>query len=350
MIKFTPKEKLVFYGLVRWPDLTDDELGKKIDVKRSTVTTIRNKLTKEKLYTKHYVPHLGKLGCELLVARYGDFNPLTPWSQREQYTSREPELFYRISTDTSRVSLVAAENFTEVKKYLETAARRHASHGFLTKGGVKHVYYPLGLSKIILFFDFAPLLNKHFKLGFNEDGEIDTKFRKPNPVKLSNTEKKILYTLVQNPTLSDKDISKKLSLTYQNVHTIRNTITSKGLLKTVIFPDLSRLGFELIVFTHAEMNPEASIDKRANQAKEVKKEGSQYVIVSGNMESIMLSAFKNYTDFERTHEKLIRSYSEANLLASDPLIKFYPLHDIQNHMKLKYAPLVKKILGVGEEV
>ena len=350
MVKLTPNEKLVFYGLTKWPDLTDEELSEKIDVKRSTVTSIRNKLIKNNSYTKHHLPHFGKLGCELLVARYGDFSPLTPYSKREKYASREPEVFYRISTDTSRVSLVAAENFTEVKKYLETAARRYASHGFLTTEGVKHVYFPLALSKLFLFFDFSRLLNKHFDLGFKEETVFDTTFRKTDVAELSDTEKLVLYTLVKYPTSNDKEISGKLSLTRQGVNNIRHKITSKGLVKTMVLPDLEGLGFELIVFTHAEVNPELPLDKRGDGLKNLIEEGSQYLVVSGNMESIMLSASKNYTNFERTYEKLISLYTKNNYLAKDPTIKLYPTNEIKNHMKLRCAPLVKKILKIEKEV
>ena len=64
--------------------------------KRPTITAIRNKLEKKRLYEKFIIPDLEKIGCEIILARYGEFNPLTPWIKREKFASWEPELFYRI--------------------------------------------------------------------------------------------------------------------------------------------------------------------------------------------------------------------------------------------------------------
>jgi len=350
MVKLTHNDKLVLYGLARWPNLHDDELGGKIGVKRSTLTVIRNKLAKEGLYSKHYLPDLGRLGCELLVARYGDFNPLTPWSKREKYASKEYELFYRISTDFGRVSLVAAENFTEMKRYLETAASRHASHGFLTAEGVTHAYFPAALSRQFMFFDFAPLLNRHFELGFKEHVVLDTKFRKPLQPDLSETQRRILYVMVQYPDLDDGEIAKKVSVTRQTVNSVKHDLLEQNLLKTVIFPDLGAIGLELIIFFHTQVKPAVPFEARAEAYRRMVEDGSHYMIAAGNMEAITLSAFRNYTDFETTHERIFSFVTKLNYLAKDPTIKIYPTHEIRNHMMLRCGPLVKRILHISEEL
>jgi DNA-binding MarR family transcriptional regulator len=346
MIKLTRNDELVLYGLARWPDLNDEELSAKIDVKRSTVTAIRNKLARDGVYTRHNVPDLERIGCELLVASYCDFSPLTPWSKREAYVSEDPELFYRISTDASRLSIVAAENFTEVKRYLDSVTSRHATHGFLFSEGVRYVYFPFALSSLIMFYNFARLLNKRFELGFDDDSVPDLAPKKRR-VRLSDTEKQALYIMVEYPRANDRDIAEKISVTRQTVNNVRRRMISEGLLKTVVFPDLAKLGFELIAFTHADIYPGVTLDKRWDNAMEVVREGSQYLIVSGNTESIMLSAFGNYTDFERTHEEILGLYSKSNFLARAPTIKIYPKNDIRNHMKLRCGPLVKKVLGIN---
>ena len=42
--ELTKKEKLVIYGLVRYPQLTDKELSEKLNLKHSTLTSIRHRL------------------------------------------------------------------------------------------------------------------------------------------------------------------------------------------------------------------------------------------------------------------------------------------------------------------
>jgi len=357
MVKLTANEKQVFYGISKWPESSDEELSSKINVKRSTVTAIRNKLERGGFYEKINIPNLGKLGCELIVARYGDFNPLTPWSKRKRQASREPELFYRISTDTSRISLVTAKDFTEIKRYLETAAHRHGSHGYLTKTGVKHVYYPLALSSIPLFFDFPPILNKHFNLGFKEETKVFLETKKPEQEELSETEKHVLYMLVKHPTLKDKEIAKKLLITRQTVNNTRSKLVERELIKTTVFPDLAKLGFEIIAFAHIEINKKIPLndefrETREKVLEEIIKEGSHYVISSGDMDDILLSTFKNYTDLEKTYSNIINAYTKNNFIddEEDVNIKIYPAGEIKNHMKARCGPLVKKILGIKKEL
>lgn len=351
MIKLTPKEKLVLYGLVRWPDLYDRELSDNINIKRSTVTAIRNKLVKRGVYTEHRLPDLARIGCELLVARFGDFNPLTPWDKRRLYVSNEPELFYRISTDHSRVSLVAAENFTEMKRYLDNAAHRHAVHGFLSNEGIKHAYFPFALSRMFMFFDFGPLLNKHFRLGFEEDEtELNTKIRKPRTVDLNENEKKVLYAMVKYPTLRESGIAEKLSVTNQKVNKVGRRIKDKSLVRTVRFPNLAELGFELIAFSHVELNPGVSIEERRDGIEHIIRNGSQYVVVSGSNEAVMLSAFKDYTSLNKTYHAEMNIYSKRKYIDKTPTVKMFPSNEIKDQMILKCAPLLKKIFNIKEEV
>ena len=44
--ELTAKEKLVLFGLVKYPEMTDKELSKKLSLKHSAVTSIRLRLKK----------------------------------------------------------------------------------------------------------------------------------------------------------------------------------------------------------------------------------------------------------------------------------------------------------------
>lgn len=50
MLNLTEKEKHVLQSLIKWPQLNDSEISSEIDIKRPTVTAIRNKLEKERIY------------------------------------------------------------------------------------------------------------------------------------------------------------------------------------------------------------------------------------------------------------------------------------------------------------
>lgn len=60
-MKLTQKEKQVLYGLTGWPELNDKELANKLNLKRSTVTSIRNKLKKRKYFQRFILPNFEAL-------------------------------------------------------------------------------------------------------------------------------------------------------------------------------------------------------------------------------------------------------------------------------------------------
>ena len=74
--ELTNKEKLMLYGLVRYPGLTDKKLSEKLNLKHSTVTSIRHRLRKNKYFRTLKIPMLQNMGCEMLVAIYSSFSPL----------------------------------------------------------------------------------------------------------------------------------------------------------------------------------------------------------------------------------------------------------------------------------
>ena len=178
-MNLTEKEKLVFYGLVRWPDLNDSEISEKIDVKRPTIASIRKRFEREQLYEVVNIPNFEKLGCELLTVRYAEYNPLTPYEVRKPYAEKihrlRPDIFFDISTDTQNIWMSSTKDFTTIKKRIDYVYRSYAEQGFINIGETIHVFFPFSISKIYRFFDYAPLLRKLFNLReFDERTIFDT--------------------------------------------------------------------------------------------------------------------------------------------------------------------------------
>ena len=57
------KEKVVLYGLSKYPNYTDKLLSKKLNLKHSTVTAIRHRLHKNEYFRKLIIPKLQNMGC-----------------------------------------------------------------------------------------------------------------------------------------------------------------------------------------------------------------------------------------------------------------------------------------------
>jgi len=70
-------EKLVLYGLTRYPLDNDRQLSEKVNLKMSTITAIKNRLKTRNYYFTARIPMLNDLGCELVNIIYGRIYPMT---------------------------------------------------------------------------------------------------------------------------------------------------------------------------------------------------------------------------------------------------------------------------------
>jgi DNA-binding MarR family transcriptional regulator len=339
--KLTEKEKLVFFGLVRWPQYSDGELAEKLGLGRSTVTSIRNRLEGEKLYSEVNVPDLEKIGCEVFTALYGEFRPTAMYRKHAKDLENEfASMFFMMSMGPHKVSFGAGKNFTDMGRHIEDYHDRHQKVGFSSEKKHTQVMLPLKLSRIHRFFDYAPLLKEYFGLSVPEEPEN----RVLRKITLSGSEKEVLAALVRFPQASDGELAAATGLSRQTVGAIEKKLFDEGVVRKVRVPDVGKLGFELLAFTHLHMNPRKGMDERSEGIQRMMGSSANVLKVSGNLEGVTLSVFRDYTEYLRGHGKVLDYYKEKGLLVEEPTIKLFSTREADLEMHHRYAPLVEGVL------
>ncbi len=347
--QLTKKEKLVFYNLVRFPELNDNELSEKIDIKRSTVTAIRNRLKKEAFYSTMVVPNLPALGCKLMGITYGRYNPLTPRTERMKAPTFEeklkhPELIFARSTDTEFINFFVAEHLTDIRRVQDKSYLDYEAHGFIEEFNA--VYYPFELSSVTSIFNFAPLLKKLFGL------EEDDKDRDYNGVgwspgtkqaELTNIEKVILDSLVKYPEATAIELSKITGKTRSTISKVRKEMLSSGLIKTVNLPSLDKLGCELLTFFYTRFSPKCPFEVRKKKSEAMM--GVYYPIlkISGDIESVALCVMKNYTEYTNIYNSIMALYKENNYIVGNLYTLLFPIQQTKLN-KLDFSAITHKML------
>lgn len=354
MLGLTDKERLVLYSLVRWPELNDIELSKKIPIKRPTITAIRNKLKKGGLYQDIIVPNLEMLGCEILTVRYGSFNPTANYESRKKYSSLDKfsEVFFKKSCDSQRIAMSASTSFTEIMKYVEYSNIVYSKNNLLSDEGIKHIFFPLKLSKILRFFDYAPILKYDFNINIkDEKPKIEFDSKEILVREFTENEKLVLYALVKYPDMNDGEIAKKVSMTRQSVNKMRKKFEEEGLIKLMRIPDMKKLGFEVMLFVHVSINPKFTMGER--------KEGIRHVLTSypgivfllaSNLETVVLGVAKTFTELKKSYNMFLSQYKKSDFLSKEPVEIIIPIEEIKEDINGRYHPLVKKILNIKTEV
>ena len=347
------KQKLVLYGLVKYPTLTDNKICNLLALRRSTFSTIKKRFREMGYYRFVRVPIFQHIGCELLTVVYGTLNRRTTIEDRlaisKQYLDKFHEYFYIMSESNQAINIAISRNITDFERNYEELIQIYEAHDFLDEKGFRHVLFPFNLISIFNFFDYAPILNRVFELGFDEGSqELDINSEKiKGRVKtrtLTENEKKVFYGLVQYPDLPDNRIAEKIKTTRFTVTKIRRRFYEEKLIRTTCIPDIKKLGMNILAFTHSKFNPKIALHKKEDFLKYTLKMYPTIFHVSRELESMSIAVFKNFRNYQESYDVWNKYRAENEFLKSEPrtlLLSIPRMTMIKNHV---YAPLINKIL------
>jgi len=332
------RERRVLFGLVRWPGLSDVGLGEELSLGRSTVTVVRRRLERGGFVSGFLLPDFGRVGCELLTALYGEFSGAGGvGSLGRELRDGLSSVFYMVRSGGLHLSLGAAGSLTDVAEGIRSHHRIHHEGGFLSDRRHNYVFFPLKFTRVLRFFDYAPLLASHFGLDYVAD---KVGFKKPADWSPSSRELKVFRSLVSFPNETDEKVASVAGVSRQTVNGLRNRFLEGGLLRPVRVPDLSKIGFGLMAFSHLHMNPHHGVSAVEPRVREVLSDPAHVLNVSGDLESVALSFYRDYGEFRSSQARMVDSYKRGNLLLGDPVTQVFPLDQTEHVVYHDYGGIV----------
>lgn len=316
-IPLTEREKLTFYGLVEYPLLTDLQLSKKLGLKRTTVTAIRNKLLRQNFYTPQFIPNFAALGCELLCVLDCPL-PKEPPKKRRMPTALADYsgAVLAFGTDKEFFSLIIAEHFAEAKKLYDAVASKYE----VSELERPHMYYyPSLTDEISVRVSFSQPLKHLFGIELKQEKQKELQCTGRS---LTRNEKRVLYALTKFPDLIDKRLAWKVGLSRVTVGRIRKMLLEENFLQRVNVPNLQRLGFELMTLSHSKGKCAAGTLAPV------------ILSISGGSESSHVSVYTNYTQYKA----MLKERGEQ---PQREIV--FPMASITSS-KSDFAQLVKKVL------
>jgi len=350
-IPFTQKERIVFYGLVKFPELNDQKLSKKLKIKRSTVTAIRNKLKRRNFYFPRVIPNFKLLECELMTFIWGKLSYPAPLEEKRKMpviknAMQSPEAVFQIITDDEFFSLLIFKNFTEFKKMEDKFAHVYKKYSSKERN-VNIVHFPLETSEIFSLFDYSLCLKDLLKLK-HEDKKTATKPKTSKAVpsiELKEREKVVLGILVKYPELNDAEIAKKSGITRQTVSKIKSRLIKKGVIKLINEPNFKKISCELFVAVHTKFNPQIEPNKRKLLLEKPKSKCPTIIDVESNAEEVCGSFFEDYLSFKMTQDDLGKVYRQKDLLLRESVTQIIPMQQIKFY-RTDFVPIIEKTLNI----
>jgi len=347
--ELTTKEKLMLYGLVKYPHLTDKELSEKLDLKHSTVTSIRHRLKENEYLRKLILPKLKSMGCEMLVTIYTHFSPLIPLLERVEITGKTievfPEIFFSVGEQDKGFSLSLSKDYATIGRINDIRTQTFGGRGLLEEEYPNMVVFPFEISKIYRFFDFASLLRRSFELDAEAETEVENvDFGSKEDVVFSDTEKNAYCMLISYPELSDGDIGRELGVSRHTVSRLRRRFEENNLMRRLNLPNFVKLGFEILAFYHIRFDPRNPPDMEEDEAASLMGDSTVF-LASRRFEAVMISIYKDYEGYKRDRTKIMQVLKENQWIAEDPMIRTYGLNTMVFIKDFKFAPIASKIVG-----
>jgi DNA-binding MarR family transcriptional regulator len=159
-------EKKTLMGLVRYPDLLDNSVAKKIGVTRQSVTKMKKRFETEGLLNALKIPNVQALGFDILLYIRPRFNPQMPlkkkdWQKNILKAYDMSRWVFIASTDLEAGLVVMGKDYRTIQNNIVNAVATYKKMEFLKEyPDIK--FMSLQDTVVLKNHDYAPLLEKVF--------------------------------------------------------------------------------------------------------------------------------------------------------------------------------------------
>ena len=342
----TKNEEKVLCGLMMHPEKNDSELSSELNVKLSTLTSIKKRLHDQEFFRKLNVPMLDRLGCELLAVTYAQFNPVIPLEERVQATKKTIEVFdelvFSVGEQEKGFSVNLSKNYTNIGRINEVRTETFGRLGLIEKEYPNEAIFPFETSQIIRFFDFYRVLNKFFSLENPKISKTKNWFNNLKKTEFTDKEKKVYAAVIEHPEATTQEIGDLVGLSRHTVSRMKKQFFENDLIRETTIPNLKKLGFEILVFYHIKFNP-----NKAPNEKDISylDSPSTIFLACRKFETLIISAYPTYQEYKQDEMDKIRFLKENGLISHAPFIGTYAFEHMVVIKDFDFAPITKKILG-----
>jgi hypothetical protein len=351
-LKLTSKERLVLYGLARYPGLSDIDLASKIGVDRSTIFKSKRKFREWQLIKLLNVPSGEAVGAEILTSVFVRYKPTAPFETRKGTKAFEgwmdyPNCVSHISTDTDSVSTFYSGSLTDFRAGFDPFMDEYYRNDFIEE--IFYYHYPFHVSSYSA--DAALAVDSIFELErTDQPPEISSVKPESNEdSKLTEKDKLTLYAFVKYPMLSDLELSRRTGISRPTISGKRTKFFQSSLLSREAYIDWQKVCCELMSFYHVKIRHGHARDDLSRVYKAFRKVGAPLYsyMQPGEIFGAFLST--GYPELKRRLDREVKSLAADGLISERPMLVIMPLSDIKM-TKIDYAPMVGKMLGIDKEI
>jgi len=313
-LKLNLNERMVLYGLVRYPEASGIELSGIIEIKRPTITKIRNKIFENGILKSSYIPNFQALGMEMLVFWRVRLNASITSKIKDGRNMRRPYNIMAIRTEMEGMGMATFPDFTNYRMHFDEDISELLKAGVLRGFYDYHSYFhPFGTNQVDAYFDYAPFMKVLLCLDVDEEREV-VKYPGRSEPNLSGKEKLILTAIVANPELPDSRLAELIGVSRPTTSAQRNSFIRRHLIRRCNLPHMELIGAELVGIYNFKFDPGSTEGQRQKVAAEVLGTLRPFIQLHGRIDCTGVFLAKNFEEFKcNNDEYLLRLVDEGKV-------------------------------------
>ena len=159
---FSTTERKVFQGLLTHPDKSNRTLAEEIGVSKNTLAAMKKRFLQENVLLPRVVPDLLKIGVKLLILFFGQFEPGTTLTERQQGMNNLDDTLKPIILATKDMEFYVMYAVTSFEEYhsLSTQTMIYFSERNIIAPNYSTVIFSLPHARILKQHEYLPLVEK----------------------------------------------------------------------------------------------------------------------------------------------------------------------------------------------
>jgi len=135
------KERLVLYGLVKYPSYSDKKLSTVLGISRQTISSVRKRFKRDSIITRRYIPNIGKLGFEVIVFAHVQLtNDAIVDPTALQKGLKDDNIFLSLCHGTDVVTLSAFSSFSDTKARISNFLKDTKERAFFSREPIFYLF------------------------------------------------------------------------------------------------------------------------------------------------------------------------------------------------------------------
>ncbi len=350
-MKLSKNEKVILWGLVRYPMLNDRQLSDKIGVRMSTLNAIKNKMKRMGLIYDRIVPNLSIMDYEILSVVWTPLSrPIRSKSDVKYLTdifAEHPNTYTVMVFGDNLFYLSLYKNFTHHKVAMNQIITSLTEKGLFVEGRLHSTLYPLTISTMTKNFDYTTVLERAFDIS-STTGKIDKRtvnleLAKEKIYHLSKKEKTILKGILQAPDMPDNKIAGMLDTTRQAVARHKKELLELGVIQKTRVIDYGKLGFNILCLVEGNYLRFQETDKTTPDVSSLHL--PSFFAIYGDSETVSLSLYKDFEQFTQSRENYLEALKSFCDIRGEPSINLFSPKDTITIKHQEYLPLIEDFLN-----